>query len=45
MQLKKLVVLVEIRKIEAAREIADTLAHAQNITYIPSQGNMLYQLH
>lgn len=37
--------LVEIRKIEAAREIAETLAQAQNITYIPSQGNMLYQLH
>jgi len=36
--------LVEIRKIEAAREIADTLAHASNVTYIPSQGNMLYNI-
>ena len=37
--------LVEIRKIEAAREIAETLANAQNVTYLPGNGNILYQLH
>lgn len=37
--------LVEIRKIEAAKEIAATLANAQNVTYLPDNGNMLYQLH
>lgn len=38
--------LVEIRKIEAAKEIAQTLANAPNVTYLPGQGgNVLYQLH
>ena len=37
--------LVEIRKIEAAKEIAQTLANAQNVTYLPGQGgNVLYSL-
>ena len=37
--------LLEIRKIEAAKEIAETLANANNITYLPGNGNVLYQLH
>jgi len=37
--------LVDIRKIEAAKEIAQTLATASNITYLPGNGNVLYQLH
>ncbi|ETO13753.1 hypothetical protein RFI_23619 [Reticulomyxa filosa] len=32
--------LVEIRKIEAAKEIAQTLANASNITYLPGNGNI-----
>eukprot|EP00483_Globobulimina_turgida_P000535 UN00535 len=36
---------IEIRKIEAAKEIAETLAHASNVTYLPGGGNVLYQLH
>jgi len=35
---------IEIRRIEAAKEIADTLCHGQNITYLPGQGNMLYAI-
>lgn len=30
--------LVELRRIEAAREIADTLAKARNVTYLPGGG-------
>jgi prohibitin 1 len=36
--------IVEIRKIEAAEEIADTLARAPNVTYLPSGGNILYSV-
>lgn len=36
--------LIEIRRIEAAREIAETLCNGQNITYLPSSGNVLYAL-
>jgi len=35
---------IEIRRIEAAKEIADVLCHGQNITYLPGQGNMLYAI-
>jgi len=31
---------VELRKIEAAREIADTLSKAKNVTYLPSGANV-----
>jgi len=36
--------LVQIRKIEAAKEIAATLANAQNVTYLPGSGNLLYNV-
>merc|ERR1711907_106695 len=36
--------LIEIRRIEAAREIAETLCNGQNVTYLPSNGNILYTL-
>lgn len=36
---------IEIRKIEAAKEIAQTLANASNVTYLPGGGNVLLQLH
>jgi len=37
--------LVEIRKIEAAKDIADTLGRSRNVTYLPSGGqNMLLNL-
>lgn len=36
--------LIDIRRIEAAKEIADILCHGQNITYLPGQGNMLYAI-
>jgi hypothetical protein len=35
---------LELRKIEAAKEIAQTLSQSPNITYLPSTGNMLMQL-
>jgi len=35
---------LDVRRIEAAREIAETLCHGQNITYLPGQGNMLLAL-
>lgn len=36
--------LIDIRRIEAAKDIAHTLAHGQNVTYLPSGGNMLYAI-
>jgi len=37
--------LIEIRRIEAATHIAETLARARgNITYLPSKGNVLLQI-
>eukprot|EP00243_Klebsormidium_subtile_P004012 TRINITY_DN17795_c0_g1_i1.p1 TRINITY_DN17795_c0_g1~~TRINITY_DN17795_c0_g1_i1.p1 ORF type:complete len:287 (-),score=72.02 TRINITY_DN17795_c0_g1_i1:366-1226(-) len=33
--------LIELRRIEAAREIAGTLAQTPNVAYLPSGGNML----
>jgi len=31
--------LVELRRLEAAKDIADTLARSRNVTYLPSGGN------
>ena len=37
--------LVELRRIEAAKDIADTLSKSRNVTYLPSGGqNMLLGL-
>ena len=37
--------LVELRRIEAAKDIADTLSKSRNVTYLPSGGqNMLLNL-
>ncbi|KAG0223672.1 Prohibitin-1, subunit of the prohibitin complex (Phb1p-Phb2p) [Actinomortierella wolfii] len=37
--------LIELRRIEASKEIAQTLAHAKNVTYLPNQKqNMLLQV-
>jgi prohibitin 1 len=36
--------LIELRKIEAAEEIAVDLAKARNVQYLPSQQNTLLQL-
>lgn len=33
--------LIELRRIEAAREIASTLSRGRNVVYLPSQANML----
>mmetsp|Transcript_38182 Transcript_38182/g.96646 ORF Transcript_38182/g.96646 Transcript_38182/m.96646 type:complete len:282 (-) Transcript_38182:505-1350(-) len=33
--------LIELRRIEAARDVADTLSKGRNISYLPSGGNML----
>jgi len=35
---------IEVRRIDAAKEIADTLARARNVTYLPSQQNLLIGL-
>jgi len=36
--------MIEVKRIEAARDIAETLSHARNITYLPATGNMLMNL-
>ena len=36
--------LLEIRKIEAAKGIAATMAHSPNVTYIPGKGNNLLNI-
>ena len=37
--------LVELRRIEAAKEIAETLSKSRNVTYLPSGGqNMLLNI-
>ncbi|MCE3049808.1 Prohibitin-2, subunit of the prohibitin complex (Phb1p-Phb2p) [Datura stramonium] len=36
--------LIELRRIEASREIAGTLAKTPNVTYLPKEGNMLLGL-
>jgi len=35
---------VELRKIEGARDIAETMARSRNVVYVPGGGNMLLQL-
>jgi len=35
---------IEVRRIDAAKEIAETLARARNVTYLPSQQNLLIGL-
>jgi len=32
---------VELRRIEALKEIAETLSHSRNVTYLPTNGNLL----
>eukprot|EP00310_Coccolithus_braarudii_P013156 CAMPEP_0183350360 /NCGR_PEP_ID=MMETSP0164_2-20130417/18449_1 /TAXON_ID=221442 /ORGANISM="Coccolithus pelagicus ssp braarudi, Strain PLY182g" /LENGTH=276 /DNA_ID=CAMNT_0025522265 /DNA_START=31 /DNA_END=861 /DNA_ORIENTATION=- len=39
--LQKSPALVELRRIEAAKDIADTLSRSRNITYLPSSGQNL----
>ncbi|KAJ8541981.1 hypothetical protein K7X08_016847 [Anisodus acutangulus] len=36
--------LIELRRIEASREVASTLSRTQNVAYLPKQGNMLLGL-
>jgi len=36
--------LIELRKIEAAKEIADTLSKSKNVVYLPTGGNLLFNL-
>lgn len=36
--------LIELRRIEAAREVAITLSNSPNVVYLPSDGNMLFNL-
>ncbi|KAK4707790.1 hypothetical protein R3W88_028715 [Solanum pinnatisectum] len=36
--------LIELRRIEASREVASTLAKTPNVAYLPKQGNMLLAL-
>lgn len=36
--------LIELRKIEASREVAATLARSPNVVYLPKEGNMLLGL-
>ena len=35
---------LELKKIEAAREIAETLARNKNVVYVPQRGNFLLNL-
>jgi len=36
--------LIELRRIEAAKDVADTLSKSRNVVYLPSGGNMLLNL-
>lgn len=36
--------LIDLRRIEAAREVAITLSNSPNVVYLPSDGNMLFNL-
>ena len=36
--------LIELRRIEAAKDIADTMGKSRNVVYLPSGGNMLLGL-
>jgi prohibitin 1 len=35
---------IQLRRIEAAREIAETLSKSRNVTYIPENGSMLINM-
>lgn len=35
---------IEVRRIDAAKEIAETLGRSRNVTYLPSQQNLLIGL-
>ena len=36
--------IVELRQIEAAREIAQTLSASKNVTYVPGNQSMLFNM-
>jgi regulator of protease activity HflC (stomatin/prohibitin superfamily) len=36
--------MIELRRVEAAKEIAATLSKGRNVVYLPSTGNMLLSL-
>ncbi|PNH06609.1 Prohibitin-1, mitochondrial [Tetrabaena socialis] len=36
--------LIELRKIEAAKDVAETMSKSRNVVYLPSSGNMLMQI-
>ena len=36
--------MIEVKRIDAAREIADALAGSRNVVYVPGGGNMLMQM-
>lgn len=36
--------MIQLRRIEASREIASTLSNSKNIVYIPTSGNLLLNL-
>ena len=36
--------MIEVKRIEAAREIAETLSSSRNVVYVPAGGNMLMNL-
>lgn len=36
--------MIELRRVEAAKEIAGTLAKGRNVVYLPNTGNMLLNL-
>jgi len=36
---------IELRRIEAAREIAETLSSSKNVTYLPASANVLFGMH
>lgn len=33
--------MIDIRRLEASKEIADTLSQSRNVVYVPNAGNML----
>jgi prohibitin 1 len=36
--------MIELRRIEAAKEIAGTLSKGRNVVYLPNTGNMLFNM-
>ena len=36
--------IIELRRIEAARDIAETLSKSRNVSYLPSSGNVLFSM-